>query len=252
LIPLHNWLLIDNVGDHTVDLLISPQVLERFPSYRLMVITGSRVRVSAYDEQVDDLLKRQEEQIRNTIELSGLHQHPHISAWRKAYAGFGAKPGKHRCAVEALMRAILKRKSLPRINSLVDLCNCVSVKHVLPIDVMDLDNIEGDISVRFAEGDERFLPLGSSQLEPPNPGEVIYSDGVDVLGRRWNWRKSEKSKVTLETNTILITIEGIGDIATETLGTTEAELCSLLRDFCGGTLATHYLNVKTSQVCVLA
>jgi DNA/RNA-binding domain of Phe-tRNA-synthetase-like protein len=235
-----------------VDLFISPQVLERFPSYRLVVITGSRVRVSAYDEQVDSLLKQQEAQIRNTVELSALHQHPHISSWRKAYAGFGAKPSKHRCAVEALLRAILKRKSLPRINSLVDLCNCVSVRHVLPIDVMDLDNVEGDISVRFAQGDERFLPLGSRQLEHPNPGEVIYSDGVDVLGRRWNWRKSEKSKVTVETKTILITIEGIGDIVTETLRTTEAELRSLLRDFCDGTLGIHYLNTETPKVCISA
>lgn len=231
-------------------LLISPEIVEQYPSYHLMVITGSQIQVSACDKGVDSLLRRQEEQIHRTVELSSLHQHPHISSWRKTYASFDAKPSKHRCAVEALVRAILKRGSLPRINSFVDLCNYVSVKHVLPIDVMDLDNIEGDISIQFAKGNERFLTLGSRQLDPPNPGEVIYSDAVDVLGRRWNWRKSEKSKVTLETKTILITIEGIGDISTETLRAAEVELRNLLQRFCDGTLSTYFLNTETPQVSI--
>ncbi len=231
-------------------LLISPEIVEQYPSYRLMVVTGSHIRVSAHDEDVESLLRQQEKKIHETVELSSLHEHPHIASWRKTYASFGAKPNKYHCAVETLIRTILKRGSLPRINSLVDSCNYVSVKRVLPIDVMDLDNVEGDISVRFAKGDERFLTLGSRQLDPPDPGEVIYSDAVDVLGRRWNWRKSEKSKVTLETKTILITIESIENISTETLSSTEAELCSLLQRFCDGALSTYFLNAETPQVYI--
>lgn len=229
-------------------LRIAPEIIAQFPSYRLLIVTGGGVQVQAHDQDVESLLGQQEAQICRTVDPATLSAHPHIASWRRTYASFGARPGKYRCAVETLMRAILKRGSLPRINSVVDICNYVSVKYVLPIDVMDLDNIEGDISVRLAAGGERFLPLGAAELEPPNPGEVIYSDAVEVLGRRWNWRKSEKSKVTLQTKTILITIEGIEDIALETLQAAEAELRRLLSGLGDGGLSTYLLGPQTLQV----
>ena len=232
-------------------LFISPEVVERYPSYRLTLIAGMSILGKESEKNIGNLLEQQEEHIRSTVEISSLPQHPHIASWREVYASFGAKPSKYRCAVESLTRAILKRGRLPRINSLVNLCNFVSIKHVLPIDIMDLDNIEGDIGVCFAKGDERFLPLGTRELEPPEPGEVIYSDAVEVLGRRWNWRKSEKSKVETNTKTILITIEGIREISTGVIEEAETELSHLLGEFFDGTLTTYRLNAKNPQVNIM-
>ncbi|HET9911591.1 MAG TPA: phenylalanine--tRNA ligase beta subunit-related protein [Anaerolineales bacterium] len=189
---------------------ISPKIVEKYPSYTLYLIYGIGVQVSSYNQAIDDLLRAQEEMICSTFANSSVAEHPNIASWRDTYSSFGSKPSKYHCAVESLSHAVIKRGSLPRINTLVDLCNAMALKYVLPIDVMDVDQLAGDVQVLFSSGTENFLPLGSREIEHPDVGEVIYADDTDVLGRRWNWRKCDKNKVTLNTKTFLITVEGIG------------------------------------------
>lgn len=227
---------------------IAADVMAYYPSYRLILIAGKDLRVSPADGEVEALVSQQEQVVREVLNIEHLHGHPHIAAWRETYASFGARPGKCHCAAESLLRAVLKRGSLPRINSLVNLCNYVSLRQVLPIDVMDLDGVEGDIGISFARGDERFLPLGATELDPPQPGEVIYHDSVEVLGRRWNWRKCDKNKASPATTRILITIEGIGGIPSERLEQAEGELLELIPRFCGGTVWSHRLAVGNARV----
>jgi len=214
-----------------MDFIIAPDLLERYPSFRVMIITAKNLQTNDNDSDIDKLLDQQQEEIQNSFQLSELPEHPHIAEWRKTYTSFGSKPSKYRCAVEALLRAILKRGSLPRINSLVNLCNYVAIKHILPIDIMDVSNIKGDVAIRFARGDESFLPLGALELDNPYQGEVIYADAEDVLGRRWNWRKCDKNKVTPLTKDILCTVEGIGAIETQKIEQAAEELAALIQRF---------------------
>lgn len=226
---------------------IASDVMTRYPSYRLILIAGQDLRVSPADDGIETLVSCQEQLIRETMNLEALHNHPHIAAWRETYVSFGAKPNKCHCAVESLLRTVLKRGSLPRINSLVNLCNYVSLRQVLPIDVMDLEGVEGDVGISFAKGDERFLPLGATELDPPQPGEVIYHDAIEVLGRRWNWRKCDKNKTSATTTRIMITIEGVGNTLTETLEKAEAELLDLIPRFCGGVMWSYRLALGNTH-----
>ncbi len=97
---------------------------------------------------------------------------------------------------------------MPRINKLVDICNCISIKYVLPIAAYDLAGISGDLTVTLAQGGERFLPLNIDQWEQPEPEEVIYKDQEKALSRRWNWRQCDQAKVTPDTHNALLTLEG--------------------------------------------
>ena len=130
-----------------------------------------------------------------------------IQAWRRAYTKMGLKPTRYRCASEALLRRLRKSGSLPALHPLIDLCNAASVASAVPVAVFDMDRIQGDLCVRRAGGDERYLAF-SGAAETPDPGEVIFADaGGHAHARRWAHRQSLRSAVSDRTTRALIVAE---------------------------------------------
>lgn len=151
-----------------------------------------------------------------------------IQAWRRAFSQMGLKPTQYRSAAEALLRRFRKEDSLPTLHPLVDLCNAVSLAFALPVAVIDLDQVDGFIQVRHADGDETYHAF-SGEVEHPEPGEIIFADGArQVHARRWTFRQSKHSTVSDTTRRALIVSEGLhasaaADVAA-LLDTLEAEL----------------------------
>ena len=100
----------------------------------------------------------------------------------------------------------------------------------------------GPIEVRFAKGDEPFLPLYGKEAEYPKPGEVIYTDNEGALSRRWTWRQSERAKTTPATTNALLTTEGVNEIAATAVEAAMAELVPLVREYCGGEVSWSILD----------
>ncbi|MFS4092761.1 B3/4 domain-containing protein [Streptomyces sp. AF1A] len=98
---------------------------------------------------------------------------------------------------------------LPRINSLVDLCNAVSLESRLPVASCDVGGIEAEPTVRPARGSEVHLPLGAPDApEHPEPGEVVYADDQGrAHSRRWNWRQGDLVKSDRGRRRLLLTVE---------------------------------------------
>ena len=92
-----------------------------------------------------------------------------ITAVRTMYKRVGLDPTKTRPSSEALLRRVRKGDSLPRINSMVDVCNWCSLEFQLPYGLYDASNIEGDVELRIGRADESY------------PG--IRKDAVHVDGR---------------------------------------------------------------------
>jgi DNA/RNA-binding domain of Phe-tRNA-synthetase-like protein len=90
-------------------------------------------------------------------------------AVRAMYKRVGLDPTKTRPSSEALLRRVRKGDSLPRINSLVDVCNWCSLEFQLPYGLYDAGRIEGDIELRLGREGESY------------PG--IRKDDVNVGGR---------------------------------------------------------------------
>ena len=219
-----------------------PDLLARFPTLTAGVVFAIGVDNASESAKAQSLLRAQEEVIKANYASLPISSHPHIASWRAAYSSFGVKPTKHRCAVEALLRHVLKSGALPHINKLVDICNYVSLKHVLPVAAYDLAFISGPVEVRFAEGDEPFLPLYAKEIEYPKPGEVVYTDVEGALSRRWNWRQCDRAKTTPQTRDVLITTEGVNDIEREKVEAATKELASLVSEYCGGELSWSLLD----------
>lgn len=153
---------------------------------------------------------------------------PSIQAWRTTFAALGLKPTQYRCAAEALLRRLRTHGDLPRVNPLVDLANAVSARMAIPIAVLDLDRVAGDLTVRRATGEESYTGFDGT-VEAPQPGEVVYADAAAVAhSRRWCHRQSAHSAVSGATTRVLLVAEALHERAAEDLDVLASHLCAEL------------------------
>lgn len=136
-----------------------------------------------------------------------------IGAWRRVYTQMGLKPTQFRSAAESLLRRLRTHGELPRMHPLVDLCNAVSAAHAMPIAVLDLDRVDGDLIVGPATGVETYVTF-SGETEHPAAGEIIYADGAGFAhSRRWVTRQSGRSAIGPRTTRALVVAEAVHDSA---------------------------------------
>ena len=168
-----------------------------------------------------------------------------LAAWRGAFREFGVEPTQNRSAAESLLRRLTKKGDIPSINTLVDVCNLVSIRYALPAAVFDIRAIDGTLTVHFADGSERYTTLGQSEVEHPAPGEVVFSDDTGlVMARRWCWRQSEQSAAQLDTTSAIITIEAHHANAHKDIEAALQDLLTLLKEYAGGTYTAGILDAQ--------
>ena len=175
---------------------------------------------------------------------------PEIQAWRRTFAKMGLKPTQYRCASESLLRRFRKEGSLPRIHPLIDLCNAVSLAYAIPVAVFDRANITGDMTVRYAIGDERYLTFGGD-MEHPASGEVIFADGTgNAHARRWTNRQSGLSAVRPKTAEVLIVSEAMHETAAADIAALIANLAEDLAAAWDGSPVTGFPTAASPIVTV--
>ncbi|MEV0126400.1 phenylalanine--tRNA ligase beta subunit-related protein [Streptomyces sp. NPDC050703] len=202
----------------TLTVTVDDRLFDRVPGYVLGLIAVPDIDVAAADPAVSSSLTEAEDALhRLSLGKADVSALPTVAAWREAYRAFDVNPNRFPCAAESLLRRVAKGDRLPRINALVDLCNAVSLATRLPVASCDVGDIEGELSVRPADGDEVYLPLGAPDApEHPEPGEIVYADGQGrAHSRRWNWRQSDVVKTDRGRRRLLVTVEAAHDGARE-------------------------------------
>jgi DNA/RNA-binding domain of Phe-tRNA-synthetase-like protein len=147
-----------------------------------------------------------------------------------------------------MAKRILRKDPFPRINSLVDLYNSLSLRFLVPMGGHDLDTIDGNIYLRFTKGWEPFTPMGSRETVIVPKGELVYCDDREVLTRNWVWRQCEKDKVTEKSKNIFIPIDVLGEVGGERANEIILELSKLIPRYLGGTLFSAILSSKNLHV----
>lgn len=231
-------------------LTIDSRILEKFPGLNLGVVVARQIDNHGKSEELLHMIRDRENEIRGAFQTETLSQEPKIESWRKAYSSFGAKPKKYKSSVESLYRMILKGMDLRPINKIVDIFNYTSIKHMVPAGGDDMDKVEGDVVLRFARGDEPFTALNSEEKETAKEGEVIYSDGKEVLCRRWNWRECDKTKMTEETRDVVLVVEGLPPVTNQEMAGILDDFRQLIIKYCGGDVETVVLdeNIRETEI----
>ncbi len=224
---------------------IDHKIFEKFPGLTIGVIICKNLNNSGTQEEVQTEIREQENNIRAKYNTETLSQTPKIDVWRKTYSAFGAKPKENKSSVENLYRLVLQGVNLKHINKLVDIYNFISLKHMVPVGGEDMDKIQGDVVLTFAEPNEpAVLLLGDKEPRPPHAGEVIYKDNISAICRRWNWREADRTKFTEETKNCFLVIEGLLPVTKQEIEDATKELKELVQKFCGGNITYQILDDK--------
>jgi DNA/RNA-binding domain of Phe-tRNA-synthetase-like protein len=187
---------------------IAPEVFERFPDAFIGVVAAADVPNDAPAAGAAAELRAATAEARERLAGVDLSTHPFIARWRAAFKSVGLSPSKYRSSVEALLTRVLKGNDVPTLSPAVNLANAVSLRYMLPVGAHDADRLAGDLAVRLARAGEPFTPIGGSERDDAEEGEIVYADAAEVRTRRWVWRQGDKAKVTAATRTIFFPIDG--------------------------------------------
>ncbi|MFZ3077897.1 MAG: phenylalanine--tRNA ligase beta subunit-related protein [Candidatus Aenigmatarchaeota archaeon] len=229
--------------------IIADEVLEKYPEYVCGIVVARNIDNRGLSGEILQMIKNEEARIKLDFNLETLAQHPFVQNWRKVYSSFGSRPAEFRASSEALIRRTLKGNSVSHISRLVDIYNFISLKYRTPVGGEDLEKISGNLRLRFADGSEKFIPLGSEKNENPDAGEVVYvDDEKNVLCRRWNWRESEITKLTENTKSAIIVIEALPPLAENDVMRALGDAAGLVKKFCGAETKIFVLSSKNMEI----
>lgn len=227
---------------------IESDIFERFPGLNIGIVIAREIDNRGKSDELMRSIQEKEREILTKYNMETLSQHPRIESWRRAYSSFGAKPKKHKSSVESLYRMILSGTEFRHINKIVDIYNSVSIKYMIPVGGDDLAKVEGDIRLKFATGDEPFIPLNSQEEQTAKQGEVVYMDSKEVLCRRWNWRECDKTKMTEATEAVILMSEGLPPFTQREIQEITDDLVRIVRKYCGGETKTSVLSHERREL----
>jgi DNA/RNA-binding domain of Phe-tRNA-synthetase-like protein len=230
---------------------ICADIFEKYPEYARGVVLACDLHNGPSPDALIRLLREAEASVRLQAQIETVAEHPRIKPWREAYKAFGAKPSEFRSSVEAMARRSLRDDHLPSISALVDIGNVVSLQHLVPVGGHSLDELTQDIELRFARGDENFIAFGGQEVEHPQAGEVIFTEGNTVLTRRWTWRQSIHTLTLPETRTIEFNLDRLPPVDMEEMHAMARQVMALVEQFCGGKMRYEMLD-RNHQQMILA
>ena len=173
---------------------ISSYVRESCPSLQAGIIRANVINSPTGDELWDEL-QAEAARIASVYATDTLSQRPAIAGTRKAYKTFGKDPARYRVSSEALCRRAIRGLDLYRIN-------VVSMRSGYSIGGFDASRIEGDMTLGVGTADDVFHGIGRGILNIE--GMPVYRDNVGGVGTPTS--DEERTKITLETTQLLITI----------------------------------------------
>lgn len=221
---------------------IEQPVFDAFPNARFSVVVARGANITRPNPDVERLLDIAVEQVRAEFANVDPKSHPNISVWREAFAARGWTPSKYLSSIEALVRRLAKGGNLPRVNPAVDLANSVSLSLLVPIGAHDVDTAPAGITVRLADPDDCFLPMGDAPGEHPDDGEIVYVHAHDVRTRRWVWRQSRTALISTAATNILFPIDGFAPLTDDVVREAADRLAHLAPALLGGTTTVHHLD----------
>ena len=225
------------------------EVVQAFPAYRVALVVGRGLEIAP--ERPPALTQAIAEIEAAAAEAPGeqpLAELPELQAWRSAYKAFGVKKTSYRSSVERLLKGLQQGRGLPRVNSLVDAYNALSVRHRMPVGADDLDLVVGDLAFRPSRPGDSFIALGDAEGrdDPPKPGEIVYADAEKLLCRRWNWYQDARSATSPATCAAVLTVQSLDANPSPAA----EELCAWLTGHCGATCAFAVADQGRPEITV--
>ena len=150
-------------------------------------------------------------------------------AVRTMYKRVGLDPTKSRPSSEALLRRVRKGDTLPRINSMVDVCNWCSLEFQLPYGLYDASRIEGDVELRLGADGESYPGIRKDDVQVN--GRIALADRLGPFGNPTS--DSARTMVTTETKRALLVVFAPREVDERRLAHVLDTTSARMREFTG-------------------
>jgi DNA/RNA-binding domain of Phe-tRNA-synthetase-like protein len=135
------------------------------------------VVVVEHDHRLDRAFAEAEARLR----AAGAALDDALQRTRALYRGIGLDPTKTRPSSEALLRRVRRGEALPRVNTIVDLCNWCSVETQIAFGVYDRDRLAGDaLALRLGADGEGYDGIRKDRVNVG--GRLTLVDGEGPFG----------------------------------------------------------------------
>ena len=151
------------------------------------------------------------------------------AAVRTMYKRVGIDPTKRRPSSEALLRRVRKGEGLPRINSMVDVCNWCSLEFQLPYGLYDAAHIEGGVVLRLGKEGESYPGIRKDDVHVG--GRITLADDRGPFGNPTS--DSARTMVTPATTRALVVVFAPREIDTRQLDRVVQITAQRMEEFTG-------------------
>lgn len=139
------------------------------------------VALELYELEVTPPREDFELEVARTLQVARAGDVGQLHRARELYRRFGVDPTRVRPSSEALLRRLKKGEPLPRINSLVDIANALSVQLQVPVGLYDLGKTKGDeLVIRLGAAGESYTGIGKERVNVA--GRICVADGEGPCG----------------------------------------------------------------------
>ena len=159
---------------------------------------------------------------------------PILEGFNLLHDHIGVKRRKNIPASENLIKLLQKHSSLTYINKIVDIYNLISLDSKLALGAHNIDRVSGNVTLRFTDGTERFVPLGQTEPVAINPHEYSYIDDSNEVLCRLEIRQVQKTLVDETARNVFYIVQGNDATSDELLHQTAQKIIDLTTQYCGG------------------
>ncbi|MBR1751307.1 MAG: hypothetical protein IJ740_10595 [Ruminococcus sp.] len=171
-----------------------------------------------------------------------VHSDPVLEGFNILHDKVGVKRRKNIPASENLIKLLVKRGEMFYINQAVDIYNLISLESKLALGAHNSDRVDGDVTLRFTDGSEKYIPIGQTELTPVAPHEYCYCDDANEVLCRLEIRQVNKTAVDENAVNVFYIVQGNEATPDELLTETAQKIIELTTKYCGG---SGYIVVPT-------
>jgi DNA/RNA-binding domain of Phe-tRNA-synthetase-like protein len=154
------------------------------------------VTLELYELEVTEPREDFELEVARALQAARSGEVGQVARARELYRRFGIDPTRVRPSSEALLRRLKKGEPLPRINSLVDVANALSIQLQVPVGLYDLGKIKGEeLVIRLGKEGEGYTGIGKERVNVT--GRICVADGEGPCGNPS--ADSARTMITTET-----------------------------------------------------
>jgi DNA/RNA-binding domain of Phe-tRNA-synthetase-like protein len=163
-----------------MELFINENVKMAIPNFKLGLITYHDITVTETPQLITGRFQLLLEEWLLKINQQAVSDILGVKEWRGLFKAIGGDPSRYRPSHEALIRRLIKDRSLPSIHTAADVNNCFSVYYEIPMGIYDLDHLEGPITLRVGDTGDTYQGINGRDMSMDK--KFLTADALGSFG----------------------------------------------------------------------